>query len=210
MESNVLSRFFLLIGNRVQQNNLDIPHDQKSHHHGDSRYMLNPDGALDTCNDVTTTGNSPRQKIYRTAREEFFKDLMIDSSNSINNDTSYDDFKRSIQNNDLDPSKYVPKVRVSGQPISLSSKDLEQKRIFFGSLGTPRDQKASNYPVLSVNQTFSGITDTPFQCNLQSPPPPRRKFRDDPEYIFQNDLMSYGSLKRRKEIKTANLSRLLR
>ena len=189
---------------------MDIPHDQKSHHYGDSRYMLNPDGALDTCNDVTTTGNSPRQKIYRTAREEFFKDLMIDSSNSINNDTSYDDFKRSIENNDLDPSKYVPKIRVSGQPVELSCKELGQNQIFHGSLRTHIDQNLLKNPVRSNNQTFSGITDGSLEFNVQSPAPPIRRFRPDPEYIFHHDVMSYGSLKRRKEIKTANLSKLLR
>ena len=189
---------------------MDIPHDQKSHHHGDSRYMLNPDGAFDACNDVTTTGNSPRQKIYRTAREEFFKDLMIDSSNSMNNDTSYDDFKRSIENNDLDPSKYVPKVRVSGHPVELSSKELGQNQIFHGSLRTHTDQNLLKNPVRSNNPTFSGITDGPLQFNVQSPPPPIRRFRADSEYIFHHDVMSYGSLKRRKEIKTANLSKLLR
>lgn len=189
---------------------MDRVFEQSSPRYGDSRYRVNPDGTPNTCNNVASNGNVPIQKIYRTAREEFFKDLMIDSSNSINNDTSYDDFKRAIENNDLDPSKYVPKVRVSGQPVELSCKELGQNHIFHGSLGTHKDQNLLKNPVRSNNQTFSGITDGPLQFNVQSPPPPIRRFRADPEYTFNNNLMSYGSLKRRKEIKTANLSKLLR
>ena len=200
----------LFIGIHPLQNDFDRTFEQNSPHHGDSRYIVNPDGTPNTCNNVASNGNVPRQKIYRTAREEFFKDLMIDSSNSINNDTSYDDFKRAIENNDFDPSKYVPKVRVSGQPVELSCKELGQNQIFHGSLRTQTDQNLLKNPVRSNNQTFSGITDGSLQINVQSPPPPIRRFRADPEYIFHHDVMSYGSLKRRKEIKTANLSKLLR
>ena len=199
-----------MIGNRRQQIDLDEPFERKYQHNGNSNHAVHSDGTSNICNDVVSAVNSPIHKIYRTAREEFFKDLMIDSSNSINNDTSYDDFKRSIENNDLDPSKYVPKVRVSGQPVELSSNELGQNRIFLGSLRTHTDQNLLKNPVRSNNQTFSGITDGPLQFNVQSPPPPIRKFRADPEYIFPRDVMSYGSLKRRKEIKTANLSKLLR
>ena len=199
-----------MIGNRRQQIDLDEPFERNYQHNSDSNYGVHSDGTSNICNDVVPTVTSPRQKIYRTAREEFFKDLMIDSSNSINNDTSYDDFKRAIENNDFDPSKYVPKVRVSGQPVELSSKELGQNQIFHGSLRTQTDQNLLKNPVRSNNQTFSGITDGSLQINVQSPPPPIRRFRADPEYIFHHDVMSYGSLKRRKEIKTANLSKLLR
>ena len=148
--------------------------------------------------------------MYKTAREEFFKDLINDNSGS-SHQTSYDEFKRSIAENNLDPIKYIPKIRVSGKTVPTIVPRSGSDKTFAGtlaSLSEPRQTNDGKYH--SNSPTFRNIIE-----NVKVVPKetPRHSAGQKSVSGYDGQMQtnsSYGSLKRRKEVKTANLSNLLR
>ena len=161
---------------------------------------LNSNG-IPTCVDSNNDGFSTRRKTYKTAREEFFKDLMSNDSFS-SNQTSYDEFKRSIAENNLDPVKYIPKIRVSGKTVPTMVQNSGSGKTFAGSLASLSDTRKTNelQQRHGKSSTFRNIIEniTSFEPNTTSIPSNRLSC-DSP--LQANS--SYGSLKRRKELKTA-------
>ena len=153
---------------------------------------------------------STRKKIYKTAREEFFKDLINDDSGS-SHQTSYDEFKRSIADNNLDPIKYIPKIRVSGKTVPTILPRSGSDKTFAGSLASlsePRQTNDAKY--LNNSPTFRNIIEN---VKITSKESPRHCGGQKSVSGYDSQIQtntSYGSLKRRKEVKTANLSNLLR
>ena len=151
----------------------------------------------------------PKQRLYKTAREEFFKDFMNNESCSISN-TTYDEFKRSIENNDLDPIKYLPKVRVSGKTtVPKLSADTGLKKTFLGSFGTSNEPKKESANGYNVN-TLADISEDTFPIDLSSYQSTNKYGCRNTHESSSNSNTSYGSLKKRKQLQTANLSNLLR
>ena len=153
---------------------------------------------------------SSRKKIYKTAREEFFKDLINDNSGS-SHQTSYDEFKRSIADNNLDPIKYIPKVRVSGKTVPTIVQRSGTNKTFAGSLTSLSEPRQTNDAKhLGNSPTFRNIIE-----NIKAVPTATPHHSGGQKIATGYDSQmqtnsSYGSLKRRKEVKTANLSNLLR
>jgi hypothetical protein len=151
---------------------------------------------------------SSRRKIYKTAREEFFKDLMKDDYDDVHsiNKTTYDDFKRSISKNNLDPSKYVPKVRVSGKTVPTSVQDSGTVKSFVGSLASLSQSRTSNRQQ-ETRSTFRNVVNNVFHPDS---PLIKHKVQGTHGLLPHQYSTSYGSLKKRKQLKTANLPNLLR
>ena len=160
--------------------------------------------------DFANDGFSTRRKVYKTAREEFFKDL-IDNDSSKVNETSYDEFKRSIADNNLDPLKYIPKVRVSGKTIPTIVQQSGSSKTFAGSLASISESKKTNdVGQQNKSPTFRSIIE---QVNISPKISPKSTDGLKSTVGYDGPMQtnsSYGSLKRRKEFKTANLPNLLR
>ena len=131
----------------------------------------------------------------------------------LSNQTSYDEFKRSIADNHLDPVKYVPKIRVSGKTIPTLVQNSGSEKTFAGSLTSILDPKKAHDAQQrhGKSSTFRTIIE-----NIRSFEPkstPQSSYRNNSPLSCDSPMQtnsSYGSLKRRKELKTANLPNLLR
>ena len=157
-------------------------------------------------NITDSSHSSPRKKIYRTAREEFFKDLMHDSSSER---------KFSNQNEHaISPNGYnsgvnqEPKVRVAGQTLPTRSNHHDTNHKPFSSIGTLTKYPTPNNKLPNV-QMFSHILNNALCNDL---PSSSMNYND---YLYDDCNTTgfntgYNSLKRKKQLQTANLPTLLR
>ena len=141
--------------------------------------------------------NTIRRKIYKTAREEFFKDLVQPPQNS-------DNMTCNLHPSYPKNASIDQKVRVGGHTIvSAQNKSMgDQTNAAFphSSLCVQQNLKPFSNVLNNSNDSTSTLD---------------KYFAANSTYDFDaanhiNKTMGYNSLKRRKKEKTANLSNLLR
>ena len=205
----VYQRFILwYVGSEEKNEDTHNCHGQNNHlsfaPNGLDNLALNANGNADIADDNESFAS--RRKVYRTAREEFFKDFIQDGTNPSNSPN----LNNHMRSNLPDTSKYPTKVRVAGKTMLTSVKDPELEPKKFGSLSTLTELKTKhrNSP---ISQPFSDIVNTTFPQDLSSPPCITVQDNKNIGSISTyHNHTNYNSLKKRKQVKTANLPNLLR